>query len=51
MVGIVLGRNPAVKNFQYSGVSPGGQLLAKEHEESGYEIGSDVTTSTKHCNN
>ena len=51
MVGIVLGRNPAVKNFQYSRVSPGGQLPAKEPEDSGYEIGSDVTTSTKHGNN
>ena len=31
-------RNPAVKKFQYLQVSPGNQPLAKETEDSGYEI-------------
>ena len=31
-------RNPAVIKFQYPRVSPGKQLLAKEPEDSGYEI-------------
>ena len=32
-------RNPAVIKFQFPRVSPGDQPLAKEPEDSGYEIG------------
>ena len=39
MVCIVLPQNPAVIKFQFPRVSPGNQLLAKEPEDSGYEIG------------
>ena len=41
-------RNPAVMKFQFPRVSPGDQPLAKEPEDSGYEIGSGTEIEAIH---